>query len=88
MSIGSLFVPPDATIQRKLVGFGLIGLLFLGLFISGLINRKIGFKLTVWDERRCFERDKQPISYWLVMAFYAAGVAVAAYRILQLSGYV
>ena len=83
MSVLHFIVPSDAAPKRAVIGYSLICLFFIALTISGLIRRKVGFKPFVLAKYHCYERDKNPISYWLVVAFYAAAAAGVIYLILR-----
>jgi hypothetical protein len=83
MGVGELIIPrngsPKQLVFGCLVAFGL----FVYLCVDGISNKHVGWKAYALDEHQEFYRDKTPIRYWLVIAFYGVGALGAAWLIIR-----
>jgi hypothetical protein len=83
MGVGEFLFPRNGNPKQFAVGCLVVFGAFVYFCVDGLSNRKVGWKAYALDEYQEFYRDKTPIRYWLVIAFFGFGALGAAWLIVS-----
>ena len=83
MNIGNVLIPIRGSPKQLAIGCLILFGFLIYLITEAYCTRKVGFKESTLAPYCIFDRDKDPINYWLAIIFYAAGAIGAAWLLLE-----